>query len=76
VKAATHKLLDAERRDQSELKKLRKELKPFADTTLWALLVDIMLLETDKHIHALLRPHDRTIASRRRGSQRCRPENH
>jgi rubrerythrin len=51
--AATRKLLDAERRDHSELKKLRKELKPFADTTLWALLVDVMLLETDKHIRVL-----------------------
>jgi rubrerythrin len=53
VAAATRALLAAERRDQSELKKLHKELRPVADTTLWGLLVDLMLLDTDKHIRIL-----------------------
>jgi hypothetical protein len=46
-------LLRIERRDQAELKKLRKELDEVADTTLWALLVDLMRLDTEKHIRIL-----------------------
>jgi rubrerythrin len=50
---ATRALLEAERADHTELKRLRKELRAVADTTLWGLLIDLMLLDTDKHIRVL-----------------------
>ena len=50
---AVRALLEAERRDRHDLKKLRRELRPVADTTLWALLVDLLLLDTEKHIRVL-----------------------
>lgn len=52
-------LLRLERRDQADLRKLRKEIRPMADTTLWGLLVDLQLLDTDKHLRILgfLRDH-------------------
>ena len=51
---ATNLLLEHEKADAVELKRLRKELRDMEDTTLWALLVDIMMRDTDKHI-AILR---------------------
>ena len=50
----TTRLLDNEKDDYAELKRLRKELADLEDTTLWALLVDIMLRDTEKHM-AILR---------------------
>ena len=49
VRALTSRLLTIERDDERELKALRRTLKPVADTTLWALLVDVMALDTKKH---------------------------
>jgi hypothetical protein len=49
----THSLLRAERNDRTELKRLRKRLRPFRDITLWELIVDLMLLDTEKHIQIL-----------------------
>lgn len=49
----TRELLLIEKRDGVELKRLRKRLHLYADTTLWALVVDLMLLDTEKHIHIL-----------------------
>lgn len=49
VRELTERLLEVERDDARELRSLRRELKPVADTTLWALLVDIMALDTEKH---------------------------
>ena len=43
------RLLAMEEADKRELQRLRKRLRPFADTTLWGLLVDLMLLDTEKH---------------------------
>lgn len=54
VLEVTKRLLEHERSDSAELKRLRKELHDVEDTTLWGLLVDIMLRDTDKHI-AILR---------------------
>lgn len=54
VRALSRDLLENERLDKVELKRLRKELDQAADTTLWALLVDTMRIDTDKHI-AILR---------------------
>jgi len=47
--AQTRKLLAAERADERELRRIRRKLHPFADTTLWGLIIDMMLLDTKKH---------------------------
>lgn len=47
--AVAGRLLAMEEADKRELQRLRKRLRPFADTTLWGLLVDLMLLDTEKH---------------------------
>ena len=49
VRGLTEHLLAAEREDARQLKALRRQLKPVADTTLWALLIDLMALDTEKH---------------------------
>ena len=53
------RMVDNEKRDARELKRLRHELDEFEDTTLWALLVDLMQRDTDKHVEILgfLRKH-------------------
>jgi rubrerythrin len=51
--AETQRLLDFEKKDRRELRRLRKDLHDFEDTTVWALLVDTMILDTDKHIRIL-----------------------
>ena len=60
LRATTERFLEAEREDRRHLKDLRRRLAPVADTTLWALLVDMMLLDTEKHIRIL-----ETIAARK-----------
>jgi hypothetical protein len=52
--ATTRRLLEHERSDAAELKRLHKELRDLQDTTLWGLLVEIMQRDTEKHI-AILR---------------------
>ena len=54
VRDLTDELLDRERADLKELKKLQKDIRDLKDTTLWSLLVDLMQHDTDKHI-AMLR---------------------
>ncbi len=49
----TRHLLKAEEHDRLELKRLRKRLRPFRDITLWELIVDLMLMDTEKHIRIL-----------------------
>ncbi len=49
----TQSLIRAEERDRTELKNLRKRLRPFGSTTLWELVVDLMLLDTEKHVRIL-----------------------
>jgi hypothetical protein len=51
--AGTRELLAAERADARELHKLRKRLRPYAETTLWDLLVEILELDTRKHVRIL-----------------------
>lgn len=46
-------LLDNEERDLAELKRLQRELHDVKDTTLWALLVELMQRDTEKHIAIL-----------------------
>jgi rubrerythrin len=52
--ATTRRLLEHERSDAAELKRLHKELHDLQDTTLWGLLVEVMQRDTEKHI-AILR---------------------
>jgi hypothetical protein len=54
VREATDRLLEQEKQDAAELKRLQRELRDVEDTTLWGLLVDLMRCDTDKHI-AILR---------------------
>lgn len=49
----TKRLLENERDDVRELKRLRRELRDVKDTTLWGVLVDIMMRDTEKHIAIL-----------------------
>ena len=45
----TKKLRRAEEADFRKLRRMRRRLRPFAKTTMWALLVDLMILDTKKH---------------------------
>jgi len=49
----TKALLAAEVRDRRQLRRLHRQLEPYQDTTLWELLVELMELDTQKHIHIL-----------------------
>ena len=61
VADAADRLLTIERHDERELRRLRKEVADMEDTTLWALVVDLVRLDTEKHILILefLRRHAR-----------------
>jgi rubrerythrin len=59
----TRQLIANEETDAVELKRLRKEMRDLEDTTLWALLVDTMQLDTAKHL-TLLRFVERHAAHR------------
>jgi rubrerythrin len=50
----TKVLRRSERSDYRELRRIRRRLRPFAGTTLWSLVVDLMMLDTKKH-EAILR---------------------
>lgn len=62
----TRSFLAAERADQKQLRALRKELRPFRDTSLWALLVELMEHDTAKHIRILTFIADHVAAGSRR----------
>ena len=53
LKQVTRDFLAAERADQRQLRALHKELRPLANRNLWALLVELMQLDNQKHIHLL-----------------------
>ncbi|HXA29468.1 MAG TPA: hypothetical protein VN193_12080 [Candidatus Angelobacter sp.] len=48
--ALTQRLVDLEEDDAVELARLRKELKPVRETTLWDLLVQLAQRDTEKHL--------------------------
>lgn len=60
VRRVTERFLAAEREDRRRLRALRRRLSPVADTTVWALVVDLMAIDTEKHIRIL-----EAIASRK-----------
>lgn len=45
----TRRLREAEEHDRRELAAMRKRLRPYADTTMWTLVLDLILMDTDKH---------------------------
>jgi rubrerythrin len=47
--AATRTLREYEEADRHELHALKRRLRPFEETTLWALMVQLMILDTEKH---------------------------
>jgi len=51
--AQTRELRRIEEADYRELTHLRRRLKPFADTTMWSLVIELMLNDTKKHITIL-----------------------
>ncbi|MHB8220207.1 MAG: hypothetical protein ACYDHU_07775 [Acidimicrobiales bacterium] len=62
----TRRFLAAEHDDQRQLRALRKELRPFRNTSLWALLVELMEHDTAKHIRILTFIADQIAAGPRR----------
>jgi hypothetical protein len=50
---ATEEFLDLERADYVALRDLRRRFRPLRDTTLLALLVELMELDTKKHVRIL-----------------------
>ena len=60
IQPLTEYLLKVERDDERELKDLAKRLKDFDNTTLWGLLIELMLDDTKKHIKILKFIRDRS----------------
>jgi hypothetical protein len=65
VLEVTDRLLQREKKDSEELKRLQRELRDVEDTTLWGVLVDVMRHDTQKHI-AILQFVKRHTKPRRR----------
>jgi hypothetical protein len=57
--AATERFLDAEREDREQLRALRRDLRPSSDEHLWRLLVEVMEMDTTKHLRILEHLRDR-----------------
>lgn len=51
--AETNELLAFEEQDEKELRRLRNQLRDYRDTTMWSLVVETMLADTQKHAHIL-----------------------
>ncbi len=49
----TERFLEAEREESKKLSALRKSLKPAGTSTLWPLMVELMEIDTSKHIRIL-----------------------
>ena len=53
VRELSERLLEREKEDAAELKRLHRQLREVKDTSLWDLLVENMRRDTDKHIAVL-----------------------
>jgi rubrerythrin len=53
LQKAARDLLSVERADLDGLHELKKELRPVAETSLWSLLVELLVRDTEKHIEIL-----------------------
>ena len=49
----TRRFLEAELEDRRHLRELRKKLEPVRDDTIWHLMVELMELDTSKHVKIL-----------------------
>jgi rubrerythrin len=49
----TRRLLEVEKDDVGKLKELRRDVRPAPDGTLWPELIEVMSLDTEKHIQIL-----------------------
>ena len=65
VLEVTERMLQREKKDAEQLKRLQRELRDVEDTTLWGVLVDLMRRDTEKHI-AILQFAKRHTKRRRR----------
>jgi hypothetical protein len=63
VRAVTKDLLERERDDARECKRLHRVVRDLKDTTLWDLLIDLMERDTAKHIAILHFVEDHTRPS-------------
>lgn len=54
----TERLLELEEDDRQQLARLRRELKPVRETTMWDLLVQLAERDTEKHLLILRFIHD------------------
>jgi len=61
----TRRFLELEREDAASLKTLLRQLRPVADETMWRLLVELMQLDTEKHLRILGYLEDRLTRRRR-----------
>ena len=53
LRSETQALLGHELRDRTQLRKLRRRLRTHGDVAMWELLIELMQLDTDKHIRIL-----------------------
>ena len=49
----TRRFLEIERRDEVDLRSLAHELRHLREETMWPLLVELMRLDTEKHVRVL-----------------------
>lgn len=49
VREATARLLEIEDEDSKALRQLAEDLAPYADTTLWGIIIDVLRADTAKH---------------------------
>lgn|GEM_PF-1055083 len=66
LEEVTGRFLAAERADAKQLRALRKKLGPFRDTSMWALLVELIEHDTAKHIRILTFIRDHVVRQPRR----------
>jgi hypothetical protein len=62
--AETRRFIDIEKADQKDLHQLAGELRPAKASTIWPLLVELMELDTDKHLKVLRRIEELLTASK------------
>jgi hypothetical protein len=53
--AETRRFIDVEKDDEKDLRQLIADLRPVKTRTIWPLLVELMELDTEKHLRVLRR---------------------
>ena len=72
LRLETQALLGHELRDRTQLRKLRRRLRTYGDVAMWELLIDLMRLDTDKHIRILHLILSNETSPRRLGVHTCK----